>query len=156
MPGYTWTVLCRMTPQDGPAEVVNLSTAFTFGGAARSVLVKAEPQYQEESEAREDINLALRPLLLGYRRSLMLTFDVTDPAAHGATIAQILTRSMSPYWTVEFSLNNGTTYVPMVLRRAGSPKPLGGKTPAGFRVEHSWQSRDLTDAYPAIGAGTSW
>ena len=145
-----------MTPLDGPVETVNLATVFLDAGVTRTVLTKAEPSYEQVREERENINRAMRPLMLGFRPGLALRFDLTSPDSHHPTIAQLITRAMDPYWRVELSLDNGTTYREMTLRRAGSPRPFGGKTVAGFSVEHVFQAKDLISTYPDIKSGSSW
>ncbi len=137
-------------------ETVDLSAGFLDSGVARSVLTKAEPRYSEEIEEREDINRAQRPLLLGIKCEVMLRFEVADPTSHHPTIAKLITRAIDPYWTVELSLDNAATYREVVLRKAGAPKPIGGKTVAGFVVEHIFACRELLAGYPDIGSGTSW
>lgn len=154
--GYTWQTLVRITPKDGPSETINLSTGFLDGGSSRSVLTKAEPRYIERIDAAEDINSAQRPRLRGYECEVMLRFELADVGTHHPTIARIMNRLMSPYWTVELSLNNGVTYREVVLRKAGSPRPFGDKTVAGFKVEHVVVCRELLDTYPDIGSGTTW
>lgn len=154
--GYAWTVLVRYTPRDGPVEAVNLSSGFLDGGVARSVLVKTEPRWKENREQRDDINFEDRSLIRGFETDVTLAFDVIDMAAHHPTIAALVSRARDPYWSVELSLDNGTTYRKVRLAKAGHPRSLGGKTIAGARVEHVFRVVELADTYPDIGAGTSW
>ncbi len=156
MAGYIWRVLVRYTPRDGVAETVNLSTGFLDGGAARSVLLKTVPRWQAERAQREDINYADRSLHRGLSNEVTLTFEVVDMNAHHPTIALLVTRAADPAWKVDLSLDNGDTYRHVRLARAGEPKPLGGKTIAGARLDHTFRVVDLVDRYPNIGAGTSW
>ncbi|HET6373005.1 MAG TPA: hypothetical protein VFG76_06845 [Candidatus Polarisedimenticolia bacterium] len=149
-------MLVRITPKDGPVETINLSTGFLDGGSSRSVLTRAEPTYREELEDREDINRASRPLLLGFRPEVALEFQVTKFSAHHPTIAKIQNRLMSSYYRVELSLDNGTTYREVVLKRAASPRAFSGKTVAGAKLELIVETRELISTYPDIGAGTSW
>jgi hypothetical protein len=157
MGGYAWTgVLVRYTPRDGAVETANLSTGFLDAGVARSVLTKAVPRYVEENERQEDINFNDQSLRRGISCEVALTFEVVDMASHHPTIATLVSRANDPYWKVELSLDNGTTYRQVKLRRAGSPAAFGGKTAAGAKIEHLFRCTALLSGYPEIGGGTSW
>lgn len=151
MNGYSWSVLCRMTPTNGPEDVEDLSSA----GFGLTVMTKAGLRYREELERRTTINRTERPLLFGFRPELVLRFEMLD-MTHYNKIAKIQTRLMDPSWAVEFSLDGGNSYREMELKKAASPLPLRDKTIAGaafvleMRSKHTWPDAEL------IQTGTGW
>jgi len=145
-----------MTPGDGDVETLDFTTDFLDGSSPRTVLMRAQPQYPEVQDSRENVLREARPLQIGYLPVVEMEFHVTDMATHHPLIAQFLSRLMDPYWTVELSLDNGTTYREIVLKRAPSFEPIGGKTVAGARMVMTVQARSPILTYPDIGSGTSW
>ncbi|HEY3175682.1 MAG TPA: hypothetical protein VGK94_07970 [Candidatus Polarisedimenticolia bacterium] len=144
-----------MTPQDGPAEVVDLTTVFVSGGRTYKVLTDIDLVYEPETEARDTINRRSRPLLLGYRPVITMVFQLNIMSFY-AQIAQLASRLMDPYWVVELALDNGATYRQIVLRRAPSPEPFGNKTVAGASFKMTVACRDLIAELSPIATGTAW
>lgn len=140
-----------MTPQDGPVETVDLTTAFS-----KTVLIGTDPRYREVIENRENLNRGLRPLLIGYRPEIRLIFEITDTTNDHPILGKIHRRLMDAYWMVELDLVNNGMFREIMIRRAASPKPLGKKTVVGARHELRVQCKDPIDRYPDIGPGTSW
>jgi len=149
--GYAWNVRVRMTPRDGPAEEINLSTVF-----GSTLLVMADIRYRPEFERRETINRRARPLRFGIVPEVRLRFELTDYVNHHPTIAKIVRRLLDPYWIVELSLDAGTTYREVWLRDDPGPDALGGKTVAGGRHELRLVVSEPVNNYPDIRSGTSW
>jgi len=153
--GYSWITLMRMTPINGAAETVNLTTGFTLGGVLTTSLSTVNLDYGEMVKESETVNHEQRPSLFGYRPEIGLRFEVRD-MSHYRTLARILSRLLSPLWKIELSLDNGTTYREVVIKDGPKLKPWKDKTIAGVRVEFSVQTRKLIPELAYIESGTGW
>jgi len=153
--GYRWITLIRMTPLNGAAETVNLTTGFSIGGSATTALTGTELRYEPITAESETINHELRPSLFGSRPEIALKFEIRD-MSHYRVVARILSRLLDPSWKVELSLDNGTTYREVVLADAPKLKPWKGKTVAGMTVTFSVKCRKLIAELPYIESGTAW
>lgn len=151
MAGYTWTPYFRLTPTDGAVEVVDLSaTGITTPGQ-----LSVDLRHQPVVEKREDVNRRVRPLRLGYRCEATLRFYVGGDMSDAAKLAKVANALLSDAYTVELSLDGGTTYREVWLRDWKGPKPADGKTFAGAEYDLRVECVDLIDEIPAIGSG-SW
>ena len=152
MSGFEWHPLVRMTPDNGAAEVFDLRTLLTdASGPVRHTL-----RYKDEGSVKEDVNLNLRKIDRGLRPEVTLRCDIATMADH-ATLATITNRLIRSDWTVELSLDNGTTYREVQLLRVPSPRPFRGKTVAGATFDLSLRCVETIDELPAMTEGvTPW
>jgi len=142
-------------PQDGDEEEFQFYDGFVSGGRIYTVLTDIDLVYETEIENRDTINRRARPLLLGFRPVVGLTFQVRTMSFY-SRIATFASRLMDPYWTVKLSLDNAATYREIVLRKGPSPEPFGNKTIAGARFKMTVAARELIAELPAIATGSAW
>lgn len=147
--GYAWQPQVRYSPLNGIEETVDLLAAFTdIGGPERTGL-----RYKPEIRDREDITLADRRRILGFRVSLEFRFIITTMADQAA-LAKMTNRLISPNWDCYFSLDGGVTERVMKLETEPSPRPINNKPFLGAKFRVKLESRDLAEEFPTIGSGT--
>jgi len=103
--GFLWTPAFRLTPQNGPVQVIPLNST-TLADAKRPV--STELIDEPDRDERVDVQREARSALFGIRRSVRFTLEIAT-MLNQAWIAQIVDALLDPRWTVELTLNYTAT-----------------------------------------------
>lgn len=154
--GYVHTVKVKMIPDNGAIETVTLTGGFaTAGGDVTTVLVENDLTYEPIQDDDETLNRDLRVTSFGFRPEVRLKFDIREQA-HLRTVLKIANRCLDPNWRVLLSLDSGSIYREVILRKMKGPEPFKGKTVAGARWELLLGVKTPVPDLRYIEAGTAW
>jgi hypothetical protein len=139
----------RLTPPAGALLSYDL-TAYQY-------VVQRTVQDEPLFEQMEMLDRSTQNTRYGWRRSAVINFEFPTPVTDETTLAEsIISKALDDEWSVELSMDNGTTYREVVLS-GYTRQPLADKN-IGVRVETVWTVADILTALPAISTGTtgSW
>jgi hypothetical protein len=148
---YEYHHLIRTRPDNGSATTYDLRDEFSDASGP----VATRPTYKHEADDWEDVNRVLRQRDYGFRATVALTFDIATVADHAA-LATIVTALARSDFAVDLSLDNGTTWREVRMKKAPSPRPWRGKTTGGARYQLLLECVDLLASMPAQNATGGW
>ena len=143
---HAYSVIFRLTPPAGPQTTINAS--------AMSFLSVAQPRLEAVFTEQELIDRSIAVTPYGYRCMVDMEFQFPTPSTDETSLADnLITRAMDDDWTIELSLDGGTTYREVVLT-GFSQEPMGGKN-IGVVQSMTWVCSGLLDEKPSVESG-SW
>ena len=154
--GYSWSARVRYIPLNGDVEVVDLTTVLVDAdGTSRTHLTRHRVTYAEDIEDEENVNRDITQVLFGFRPEVVLTFEL-DNMTNYRVIARLANKLMNPDIRVQLSLDGGTTYRDVVMKKGPSPTPHRNKTIAGARFDITLTARGVIDELLPIESGSLW
>lgn len=139
--GTRWWPIFRVTPTDGEGWTLDTRTDLTTIAGCYAV---AGPLYKLVQEVEEDVQRSLQPINHGWRCELTLEYMVTqDMTDHDAWTRIINALADRAHFTVELSLDQGTTYRVVDMIGDATETPVQGRTFAGFYGRLPLKTRDL-------------
>ena len=145
--GYLWNPIFRLTPGGD----YTLKTSMPYAGGA----TKIDLNYIPVMDSRETANKTLSVVHYGFRIRVGFTFAIGGNMADHNTLVTIVNALVDPTKTVQLSLNGGTTFRYVDIRRYEGPDPFDGKTFAGAYYSLEVETTSLVQPpLPAIGSGT--
>lgn len=144
--GHDWTPIVRITPPAGAAYTRTLSSL--------AWMTVCQPSYEPLQQVKEMLTRAVRKVPYGFRVHAHMEFELYTPTADETTLAQdVITPACDPDndYTVELSLDNGTTYREAELVDF-SQGPIERKN-IGLLVALDWTCKDPIASKPAVGSG---
>ena len=143
---HAWYPKFRLTPPAGALLSYDLTTY--------SYVVQRTVQDEPLFEEMEMLDRSVDQTRYGWRRSAVLAFEFVTPSSdETALVESIITYALDDAWSVELSMDNGTTYREVLLS-SFSRQPLADKN-IGVRIETLWTVKDMMTALTKIGSG-SW
>lgn len=144
---YTYSVRVRLTGPAGPATTYDLS-------AWQWVNVQTTKDAAVISE-QEMLDFTVEQTRYGSRRSVVLEFSLPTASTSNETdLATILQRALDDEWTVEMSLDGGTTYRTVVLSSYDAGDMEDQKL-VGRMVSTVWTVKTLQTG-PVAVMGGAW
>lgn len=143
---YTYSTRVRVTPPAGAATVYDLST-WTY--VTRQTM-RDSPIFSEQ----EMLDFTVEQTRYGSRRQVFLDFEFTDSTAQESSLIAILTAALDDAWTIEVSLNGGTTYREAVLS-SYEVGDIEDKKNCGRMYATVWTVKTL-QAAPVAVLGGAW
>lgn len=143
--GYTRYAYLRMTPLDGAPETLDLMTSFSDAGGP----VRIRETFRLDSRRTSDVNRLRRSLPFGYRYRAELQFQIPT-VSETSSINEIAERAAREDWTLELSVDSGSTYNEVILSALEGPSPLGGKVANGAEYSMTFEAVELLDAPPVL------
>jgi len=143
---YSYTPKMRVTPPAGAATTYDLSTwAYISRQEVRDAPVASE---------KEMLDLTVEQTRYGFRRTVGLTAEFPVGSSSNETdFMTIIRRAVDDEYTVELSLDNGTTYREVVLSEYSAEDMEGKKIGRIYRT--TWTVKALQEQ-PVAVLGGSW
>lgn len=143
---YSYTPKFRVTGPAGPAVTYDLST---WGYVIRQQ-VSDSPVFTEH----EMVDYSVETTRYGSRRSVQMDFEIpTGNVANETDLMTIMQRALDDEWTVELTLDGGTTYREVVLSSYSGEDLQDKKIGRAFRTV--WTVKALQTS-PVGVLGGSW
>lgn len=143
---YAYSTRIRVTPPAGVATVYDLST-WTYVTKQTS---RDAPMVSEH----DMLDFTVEQTRYGSRRQVFLDFEFTDSTSQESSLIAILQAALDDGYTVEISLNSGTTYREAVLS-GYEVGDIEDKKNCGRMYSTVWTVKDLQTG-PVAVLGGAW